>query len=88
MTEGHQFRADDPDARLSDLLAHIERGEDVVILRRGQPVARVVPTAPRPGSEQALAAAEALLELRAELAAEGVRFTQAEMRAAHDEGRA
>ena len=88
MTEGHPFRADDPDARLSDLLAHVERGESVVILRHGKPVARVVPTAPQPGSARALAAAEALLELRAELAAEGMVFTQQEIRAARDEGRA
>lgn len=83
MTEGHPFRADDPDARSSDLLAHVERGESVVILRHGKPV---VPTAPQPGSARALAAAEVLLKSRAELAAEGVVFTQQEIRAARDEG--
>lgn len=87
MTEGHQVRADDPDLRLSDVLAHVERGQDVVILRHGRPVARVVPTAPQPGSARALAAAEALLELREELAAEGVVFSREEIRAARDEGR-
>ena len=31
----------DAKARLSDLLAQVEAGEDVVITRRGQPVARL-----------------------------------------------
>lgn len=88
MTEGHQLRADDPDLRLSDVLAHVERGEDVVILRHGRPIARVVPVTPQPGSVRALAAAEALLKLREELATEGVSFSREDIRTARDEGRA
>ena len=35
-------------AKLSDLLARVERGEEVVITRRGAPVARLSPLAARP----------------------------------------
>lgn len=33
--------------QLSRLLAHVEAGEEVVIARRGKPVARLVPCKPR-----------------------------------------
>ena len=33
--------------RLSRLLARVEAGEEIVITRRGKPVARLVPAAPR-----------------------------------------
>ena len=35
-------------ARLSELIAAAEKGEDVVIARGGQPVVRIVPVAHRP----------------------------------------
>ncbi len=37
-------------AHLSEILAEVEHGQDVVITRRGKPVARVsaIPVAPRP----------------------------------------
>ena len=38
----------DAKARLSDLVARAERGEDVVIARAGRPAVRLVPVAPRP----------------------------------------
>lgn len=45
----------DVGASLSELLARVEKGEEVILAREGQPVARIVPfptsTAPRsPGS--------------------------------------
>ncbi len=36
----------DAKAHLSELLDRVESGEDVVITRRGKPVARISPTAP------------------------------------------
>ena len=35
--------------RLSELLERAERGEEIVITRRGQPVARLAPVTQRPG---------------------------------------
>lgn len=35
-------------AQLSELLARVERGEDVVIARHGKPVARLMPAKPAP----------------------------------------
>ena len=48
--------------RLSELLRAVQRGEEVVIANRGEPVARLVaagqaPTAPRRGSAEAILAA-------------------------------
>ncbi|MFT4295684.1 MAG: type II toxin-antitoxin system prevent-host-death family antitoxin [Micropruina sp.] len=34
--------------RLSELLALVEQGEDIVLARAGKPVARLVPVEPRP----------------------------------------
>lgn len=42
-------------ARLSELLAAVERGEDVVIARGGQPVARLVPVSAGPAFRVGLA---------------------------------
>lgn len=38
----------DAKARLSDLIARAEEGEEVVIARAGRPVVRLVPVQPRP----------------------------------------
>ena len=38
--------------QLSRLLARVEAGEDVVIARRGEPVARLVACKPSPGKRQ------------------------------------
>ena len=38
-----QVNVQDAKSRLSDLLARVERGEEVVIARAGKPVARMVP---------------------------------------------
>jgi prevent-host-death family protein len=76
----------DAKTRLSELLDRVERGEQIVITRHGKPVARLVPEGGHNVAD-ALAAVEALTRYRKELAARGVRVTQAEIRAMRDEGR-
>jgi len=44
--------------KLSALLDRVEQGEEVVITRKGRPVAKLVPIRPVPGSEEARLAAE------------------------------
>ena len=44
--------------KLSALLDRVERGEEIVITRKGRPVAKLVPIKPVPGSEEARLAAE------------------------------
>jgi prevent-host-death family protein len=53
--------------KLSGLLARVERGEEIIITRRGQPVARMVPAAAGIDRQKAQAAAASLRALRAEL---------------------
>jgi len=75
--------------RLSALLDQVERGHEVVITRRGKAVARLIP-AELPAAEPPdppRATAAALRALRAGIAARGVRFDAAELRALRDEGR-
>jgi prevent-host-death family protein len=48
---------------LSALLERAERGEEIVITRRGRPVAKLVPFQNAAGSEQALLAAERIRAL-------------------------
>jgi prevent-host-death family protein len=78
--------ADDAQPRLPELLDRVEQGEVIVITRNGRAVARLVPS---PGHDvaKARAAVERLTALRKELAAGGLRLTQAEIRAMRDEGR-
>jgi prevent-host-death family protein len=76
----------DAKTRLSELLDRVERGEQIVITRHGKPVARLVPEGGHNVAD-ALAAVEALVRYCKELAARGVRVTQAEIRAMRDEGR-
>jgi prevent-host-death family protein len=65
---------------LSNLLDRVAAGEEVVITRHGQPVARLVP-AERADRESALRAAEELRRLR-----QGARL-DLDWRALRDEGR-
>jgi prevent-host-death family protein len=76
----------DAKSRLSELLDRVENGEQIVITRHGKPVARLVPEGGHNVAD-ALAAVDELTRLRKELAARGVRVTQAEIRAMRDEGR-
>jgi len=67
------------------LLRRVERGEEIVITRRGKEVARLVPAATRPDREAAVAAFRRLRE-RARSSGFG-RFDWAEWRADRDRGR-
>jgi prevent-host-death family protein len=93
MTTGHrvaasQVSAAEAKAHLSELLDRVERGEEIVITRRGRPVARVSAAGPGHDVAAARAAAADLLAMRDRLAAEGVRpFSPEELRALRDEGR-
>lgn len=75
--------------RFSELLDAAEAGEDVVVLRRGKPVARIVPISQREATAQrrrlAIEMAERLgEEIRAR---RGRAFTHEELMAARDEGK-
>ncbi|MFZ0887429.1 MAG: type II toxin-antitoxin system prevent-host-death family antitoxin [Candidatus Binataceae bacterium] len=71
--------------KLSTLLDWVERGEEVVITRRGKAVARMIPATPGIDRERARAAAQRIRE-RAEKLKLG-RFDWAEWKAYRDEGR-
>ena len=73
-------------AKLSELLDKVEHGEQVVITRHGKPIARLVPERGHDVAK-AMAAVDGLLAIGKELAAQGVRVTQADIRAMRDEGR-
>jgi prevent-host-death family protein len=76
----------DAKTRLSELLDRVEKGEQIVITRHGRPVARLIPEE-RYSTEEALAAVDRITARRKALAAQGVRITQAEIRAWREEGR-
>ena len=48
--------------KLSALLERVERGEEILITRRGKPIAKLVPATPRAGPAAAREAAERILE--------------------------
>jgi prevent-host-death family protein len=74
--------------RFSELLDRVERGEEVVITRRGKPVARLVPQTDHAGEEaRRRDALERLRRTREMLKSRGVTFTTAEILALRDEGR-
>jgi prevent-host-death family protein len=76
----------DAKTRLSELLDRVEKGEQIVITRHGRPVARLVPEGGRDIAE-AVAALDRITARRKELARQGVRISQTEIRAWRDEGR-
>jgi prevent-host-death family protein len=69
----------------AQLLQRVERGEEIVITRRGKEVARLVPAAAKPDREAAMAAFRRLRE-RASRAGLG-KFEWSEWRAYRDQGR-
>lgn len=72
---------------LSSLLDAVARGEEVVITKRGRPVARLVPPA-APEAARRQEAVARILALRGRLAAEGSPgLSAADILAARDEGR-
>ena len=68
--------------KLSELLDAVERGEEVVITRRGQPVARMLPVKPVPDREAVDKLIAEARELRRGTSLEGV-----SVRELIDEGR-
>jgi prevent-host-death family protein len=76
----------DAKVKLAELLDRVERGEQIVITRHGKPIARLIPEAAHDVAK-AKAAVARLGEIRKELAAQGIRLTQAEIREMRDEGR-
>lgn len=63
----------------SRYLAEAEGGEEIVITRRGKPVARLVPGGPAMTPEKRAAVERALATMREGLALGGRRFTREEM---------
>ena len=76
-----QIGAFEAKTRLSELLDRVERGQEVIIARRGRPVARLVPAA-ADASQRAAEAVRRLLELR-----RGTRLGGIDWRELRDEGR-
>jgi prevent-host-death family protein len=70
---------------LGALLDRVELGEEIVITRRGRPVAKLVRAAAAEGRAGAQAAADRLRALGRELA--GVRLTWDELKHFRDQGR-
>ena len=71
--------------KLSELVDRAERGEEVVITRRGKPVARLVPMQAKRDVEKARAAGKRILELAREMNLQSV--TWEDWRKLRDEGR-
>lgn len=82
-----QIAAHEAKARLSELLDRVEKGEDIIITRRGKPVARISRAGPGHDVGAARAAAADLLAMRDRLALETPPFSPEELRALRDEGR-
>ena len=68
------------------MLDKVEHGEQVVITRHGKPIARLMPEGGHDVAK-AMAAVEGLIAIGKDLAAQGVRVTQDDIRAIRDEGR-
>lgn len=71
--------------RLGRLLDRVQAGEEVVITRRGQAVARLVPV--REQADEVADALEVFKQVRQSLAAEGVSVSRSQVRAWREEGR-
>ena len=76
-----QIGAFEAKTRLSELLDRVEQGQEVVISRRGRPVARLVPASDE-AKQRAAAAVQRLRELRS-----GTRLEGIDWRELRDEGR-
>lgn len=78
----------DAKTKLSELLDRVERGEVVVITRHGTPIAKLAPYEDEVDAKQVQSAIDGFLALRAEFLKAGPGLTQAEIKAAIQEGRA
>jgi prevent-host-death family protein len=81
----HEIGAFEAKNTLGSLLNRVEKGEEIVITRRGTPVAKLVPANPGFDREKARAAAEGLKKLQASL--KGPPLTWEEIKQMRDEGR-
>ena len=81
----HEIGAFEAKNTLGSLLNRVEKGEEIVITRRGTPVAKLVPANPGFNREKARAAAEGLMKLQASL--KGPPLTWEEIKQMRDEGR-
>ena len=77
-----QIQASEAKAKFSEVLDAVERGETIVILRHGKPIARLVPDVDE-RQRKARAAMEAIKEARKTMP----RVTREEILAWRDEGR-
>ncbi len=68
--------------KFSELLDRVERGEEIIITRRGKPVARIVPHEPQRDKEEIRKAIEDIRRLRREVSLGGL-----DWRELRDEGR-
>ena len=59
---------------LGTLLDRVERGEEVVITRRGKPVARLVPSRPSVSPDDARAAARSIREMSRSMSLGGLKL--------------
>ena len=66
--------------RLSEILDRVERGERVIVRRRGKPAAALTPLAGRPGRLPSLAAFRARIKVRGRPMSEEVRIARDEER--------
>jgi prevent-host-death family protein len=81
----HEVGAFEAKNTLGSLLDRVEKGEEIVISRRGKPVAKLMPLTPGFDREKARAAAEGLKKLQASL--KGPPLTWEEIKQMRDEGR-
>jgi prevent-host-death family protein len=81
----HEIGAFEAKNTLGSLLDRVEKGEEIMITRRGTPVAKLVPAKPGFDREKARAAAEGLKKLQASL--KGPPLTWEEIKQMRDEGR-
>jgi prevent-host-death family protein len=72
---------------LPALLDRVERGEEIIITRRGRPIARLVPAKTGHDAAAARAVLAELLALRDEIGAASGPFTRDEILSARDAGR-
>lgn len=73
--------------KLSELLDEVERGGEIVITRRGKPVARLIANEPKNEDERRREAVENLCALRDSFRSRGVTFSADSILALRDEGR-
>lgn len=81
----HSVGAFEAKNTLGGLLDRVERGEEIIISRRGRPVARLVPAAVGIDREKARAAAASLRALATDL--KDISLNWEELKTYRDEGR-